>query len=256
MLPTVAVSLLLAPAVEADEVPLAPLLDPRVRRRVADRARELAAAGVPSHWREVERARRHRRPRAVARLRPPERGALRLPDPLPPGAAAAGARRAARRPRARIAPAIPGRGMVGSALLILPPETPMEMPMKTAEDIESYLIQMEAQYEAVGDGVWVVKDMGPELVLSIADSVLVFRMKVLDTGVVLAPKLEQLFRKLLELNAEEMLHGAYGLEPRGAVVVTDALQLENLDFNEFQATLEDIGMAVSNHYPTLSKYTA
>jgi hypothetical protein len=128
--------------------------------------------------------------------------------------------------------------------------------MKNAEDIESYLAHMETQYEAVGEGIWVIKEIGPELVLSMADSVLVFRMKVMDAGSVPAARREQLFRKLLELNAEEMLHGAYGLESGGAIVVTDALQLQNLDYNEFQATVDDIGMAVRNHYPELSSFTA
>ena len=128
--------------------------------------------------------------------------------------------------------------------------------MKSAEDIESYLVNMEAQYEAVGDGIWVIKDIGPGLVLSIADSVLVFRMKVMEIGGVGAERREELYRKLLELNAEEMLHGAYGLESDGAVVVTDALQLQNLDYNEFQATVDDIGMAVRNHYPELSSFIA
>jgi hypothetical protein len=128
--------------------------------------------------------------------------------------------------------------------------------MKNAEDIESYLVNMEAQYEAVGDGIWVIKDIGPGLVLSIADSVLVFRMKVMEVGGVDTRRREELFRKLLELNAEEMLHGAYGLESGGAVVVTDALPLENLDYNEFQATVDDIGLAVRNHYPELSSFIA
>lgn len=128
--------------------------------------------------------------------------------------------------------------------------------MKNAEDIESYLVNMEAQYEAVGDGIWVIKDIGPGLVLSIADSVLVFRMKVMEVGGVDARRREEFYRKLLELNAEEMLHGAYGLETGGVVVVTDALQLQNLDYNEFQATVDDIGLAVRNHYPELSSFIA
>jgi hypothetical protein len=127
--------------------------------------------------------------------------------------------------------------------------------MRNADDIESYLIRMEVHYEAVGDGIWVVKDVGPDLVLSLAESVAVFRVKVLELDKVPAGRREELYRRLLEFNAEEMLHGAYGVE-NGAVVVTSALQLENLDFNEFQATLDDIGMAVSNHYHELAKYAA
>ncbi len=127
--------------------------------------------------------------------------------------------------------------------------------MRNAEDIESYLIRMEAHFEPVGEGIWVVKDLGADLVISLADSVAVFRVKVFDAGKVPAGKREELYRRLLELNAREMLHGAYGLE-QGSVVVTDALQLENLDYNEFQATLDDIGLAVTNHLPQLSTFIA
>jgi hypothetical protein len=124
--------------------------------------------------------------------------------------------------------------------------------MKSAEDIESFLIRSDVDYELVGESIWLVKDGETDLVLSIAGSVLVFRVKVLALDKVAPTQNEKLFRQLLQLNASEMLHGAYGIE-EGAVVVTDALQLENLDYNEFQATMEDIGMAVTKHYPTLSR---
>ena len=127
--------------------------------------------------------------------------------------------------------------------------------MRKAEDIESYLIQMEVPYETMGDGVWKIKDLGPEVMVSIADSVVAFRLKVMETAQIPQPKREAFFHQLLELNATDMLHGAYGLE-QGNVVVTDALELENLDFNEFQSTLDDIGMAVSNHHRTLAKFLA
>ena len=127
--------------------------------------------------------------------------------------------------------------------------------MRAAEDVESYLIQMEAQYEPLGDNMWVVKGIGPDLVLSIAGPVVVFRMKVIEADKVPERKREELYQTLLELNAGEMLHSAYGLEG-GSVVATAALQLENLDFNEFQAAMDDLGLAVANHYPTLSKLAA
>ena len=127
--------------------------------------------------------------------------------------------------------------------------------MKTAEDIESYLIQMEAQYESVGEEMWVVKDIGPDLVLSMGGPVLVFRIKVTDLDKIPQKRKEKLYRTLLELNVGEMLHGAYGIEG-DSIIVTAALQLENLDFNEFQAVMDDIGMAVTNHYDMLSTLAA
>ena len=127
--------------------------------------------------------------------------------------------------------------------------------MKTAEDVESYLIQMDANYEAVQERLWVIKDMGPDVVISMSDPMLVFRAKVLDASKVPGEKRTELFQKLLELNVTDMLHGSYGLE-EGAVVITNALPLENLDFNEFQSTVDDIGMALTNHYQTLSALAA
>ena len=125
--------------------------------------------------------------------------------------------------------------------------------MKTAENIESYLIEMDANYDIVGDNIWIIKDTGPDLVISIAGPVLVFRVKLMDEDRITSGKEIALFRELLGLNAREMLHGSYGLE-EGAVVMTAALQLANLDYNEFQATMEDMSMAAAKHYPVLSRY--
>ena len=127
--------------------------------------------------------------------------------------------------------------------------------MKTAEDVESYLVQMDASYEAVQERLWVIKDMGPDVVVSMSDPMLVFRAKVLEVSTVPEEKLTVLYEKLLELNVQDMLHGSYGLE-KGSVVITNALPLENLDFNEFQSTVDDIGMALTKHYQTLSALAA
>jgi hypothetical protein len=127
--------------------------------------------------------------------------------------------------------------------------------MKTAEDIESYLVRAGLPYESVKPGLWVVQlgEYG-RLALSLAGPVVAFRVKVLDVP----PKdakgtREELFRALLSLNTTEMVHGAFGLEGE-AVVIVDALELENLDFNEFQAVIDDMSMAVSKHHPTLKSY--
>ena len=44
-----------------------------------------------------------------------------------------------------------------------------------------------------------------------------------------------------------MVHGAFGLEG-DTVVVVHALELENLDLNEFQAVVDDMSMAVGKHH--------
>jgi hypothetical protein len=124
--------------------------------------------------------------------------------------------------------------------------------MKSAEDVESYLLRMGVPYETVNPGIWLVKTDGqgtPALAISLAGPVVAFRLKVMDL-----PKTgrEELYRTLLSLNTTEMVHGAYGLEG-DAVVIVHALELENLDLNEFQAVIDDMAMAVAKHQPQLAR---
>ena len=122
--------------------------------------------------------------------------------------------------------------------------------MKTAEDVESYLLRMGVAYETVNAGLWLVKTDGPPLAVSLAGPVVAFRVKVMDL-----PKTgrDELYRTLLSLNTTEMVHGAFGLEG-DTVVIVCALELENLDLNEFQAVIDDMSMAVAKHQPQLARF--
>jgi hypothetical protein len=120
--------------------------------------------------------------------------------------------------------------------------------MKSAEDVESYLLRMDVAHETVKPGIWVVKTDGSPLVVSLAGPVVAFRLKVMElprTG------REELYRTLLGLNTTEMVHGAFGLEG-DSVVIVHALELENLDLNELQAVIDDMSMAVAKHQSTLA----
>jgi hypothetical protein len=124
--------------------------------------------------------------------------------------------------------------------------------MKSAEDIESYLLRMGIAHETIKPGIWLVKLDGADLVVSIAGPVVAFRLKVMElprTG------REELYRTLLGLNTTEMVHGAFGLEG-DTVVVVHALELANLDLNEFQAVVDDMSMAMAKHHHTLSRFHA
>lgn len=124
--------------------------------------------------------------------------------------------------------------------------------MKTAADVQAYLMKMELPSEEPREGTWVVTGLDgvDNLVISLAGPVLVFRVKVMAIP---HNSREELFRTLLELNATEMMHGAYGIEG-DSVVIMDALQLENLDYNEFAATVDDITLAVASHHGRLAKF--
>lgn len=120
--------------------------------------------------------------------------------------------------------------------------------MVTAQDIESYLIRMGVEYKSIADNTWMINDEYDtidNLVISLNDPIVLFHVRLMEIPE--GTDRLRLFETLLRLNAEDMLHGAYGLEGN-CVVVTDTLQAENLDFNEFQASVEAVLMSIALHY--------
>jgi len=78
-----------------------------------------------------------------------------------------------------------------------------------------------------------------------------FRVKVMDLP---AKRTAEFMEKLLRLNASDLVHGAYALDEDGSVLLVDTLQATTLDIEEFQASLDAIGLALAQHYPILSAY--
>lgn len=128
--------------------------------------------------------------------------------------------------------------------------------MRTREDIEAYLHRSGHPHREVADDTWLVTDPSDgreHIVLRLADGLVIFRLKVLELERVDPKRREEFFEQLLRLNAEDMVHGAYGASD-GSLVITATLRLENLDFSEFSGTLDDFIVAVTNHYPKLREY--
>lgn len=131
--------------------------------------------------------------------------------------------------------------------------------MIAKEDIESWLIRTELDFEEIDDGIWMVRPTGgeeatavpePPVMLSYQPPVILMRAAMRDAPEAEDQKLE-LYRRLLELNATDLVHGSYGLED-GEVVISDTLELETLDFEEFRASLESLTLAVTSHGPELA----
>ncbi|MEO0326555.1 MAG: hypothetical protein AAF447_26650 [Myxococcota bacterium] len=137
--------------------------------------------------------------------------------------------------------------------------------MATREDIESYLLRSSLSYKTIGDGesedgaTWLVRETTlPEdetgaIVVSVSAPLCLLRVKVLETASV--DRKAELYERLLELNASELVHASYGLSD-GSVVLTAGHLLEELDYNEFQGSIDEISLALTNHYETLAGYRA
>lgn len=118
--------------------------------------------------------------------------------------------------------------------------------MVTREDLESFLIRMDLEYDEVDEGMYLVRSRngGPPIVVHHSPPLLLLRMKVMDLPV--AEGSAELYRALLELNATDVVHGAYGIE-EDELILSDTLELETLDFHEVQASVESMQLAASGH---------
>jgi hypothetical protein len=118
--------------------------------------------------------------------------------------------------------------------------------MVTRDDLESYLIRMDLDFDEVDEGMYLVQhpNDGPPVVVHHTPPLLVARLKVMTVPE--GRDLGKLFENLLVWNATDVVHGAYGIE-EGDLVLTDTLELETLDFPELQASLESMQMAAASH---------
>ena len=119
--------------------------------------------------------------------------------------------------------------------------------MVTREDLESFLMRMDLEYREVEPGMFLVqgRNSGLAMVVHHAESVLLIRLKLMDMPAPEDGKLD-LYRTLLELNASDVVHGAYGIEDN-ELIISDTLELETLDFHELRASMESIELAAMSH---------
>lgn len=109
--------------------------------------------------------------------------------------------------------------------------------MLNRDDIEGFLDRLTTEgvdYEEIESGLWVVRPGGNlelDVVVHYSPPVVLLRVKVMnvpaDDG-----KCADLNRRLLELNANDLVHGAYGIT-QDSIVLTEALELEPSTMKNF-----------------------
>jgi hypothetical protein len=130
--------------------------------------------------------------------------------------------------------------------------------MVTKEDLEGFLDRLQvdgASYTEIESGMWVVHPGGQldsDVVVHYSPPVVLLRLKVMDL-----PKdessLATLSRRLLQFNASELVHGSYGIEG-DSIVLTEAMELSHLDYEEFLAAYESMTLALASHLRELAPY--
>jgi hypothetical protein len=130
--------------------------------------------------------------------------------------------------------------------------------MVTKEEVEGFLDRLSsegASFSEVEPGLWIVKPSGEldfNVVVHFSPPVVLIRVKVM-TLPSNAEAVATLSRRLLELNATDLVHGSYGIENE-SIVMTEALELSHLDYEEFQAAYESITVTLASHIRELGTF--
>lgn len=125
------------------------------------------------------------------------------------------------------------------------PSAPMAF---TDDALERHLDRLSRRWERTEDGTYLIASGAAPAAIALraAGPVLVARIGIGPVGAGGEP----LLRRLLEFNAQKLLHAAYGLEGE-VIVLSAALETENLDTNELEAVLEDVDLALAEQVPEL-----
>lgn len=125
--------------------------------------------------------------------------------------------------------------------------------MISRDRVESYLVKLSLTFQEVNQGTWLIRDpqKGLEnLLIVLSEPLVIMRMQVMEvppTGTA------ALFEELLRLNATDMVHGAYAVDGKNVIII-DTLEADTMDLEEFEASIDAIGLAIAHHYRVLAHY--
>jgi hypothetical protein len=114
--------------------------------------------------------------------------------------------------------------------------------------IKDYLMQLDFNitYENSQDGILMISKESEgikNLILGIAPPILIMEQYIFN----IKNNNEEVFRKLLQKN-RDIIHGAFVLDETGQkVIFRDTLQIENLDLNELEASLNSLSLLLSEY---------
>ena len=124
--------------------------------------------------------------------------------------------------------------------------------MASVSDVEAYLRRLDRTFEKVQEDTFLV-GLGPgqpPAVLKISPPVLVAQVDVAEAPSGNTALEAKLFRRLLELNATDLVYVSFGID-RERIVIDAALELSTLDLNELDGVLAGLDLAIAEHVPHL-----
>ena len=122
--------------------------------------------------------------------------------------------------------------------------------------IKEYLLQLDFDIirENPQDGIMVIEKESAgvkNMILGIAQPILIMEQYIFKIN----NKNEEVFKSLLQKN-RDIIHGAFVLDESGSkVIFRDTLQIENLDLNELEGTLNSLSLLMSEYSDQIIKFS-
>ncbi|WP_026703880.1 YbjN domain-containing protein [Flavobacterium soli] len=116
------------------------------------------------------------------------------------------------------------------------------------DTVKNYLqaLQLDIKHENQKEGIFIVsneQDGILNLIICVAHPIVIFEQFIFE---IKNPQ-NEVYKALLQKN-RDIIHGAFVLDDSGRkVIFRDSLQLENLDQNEFGATLNSLSLLLSEY---------
>lgn len=124
------------------------------------------------------------------------------------------------------------------------------------DKVKNYILELNylITYENADDGLIAIEKETEgikNLVLGIADPLLIVEQFILEIN----NGSTEVYKSLLQKN-RDIIHGAFVLDTSGKkIIFRNTHELENLDLNELEATLNSLGLLLSEYSEELIKFS-
>ena len=125
---------------------------------------------------------------------------------------------------------------------------------KNYQKVKNYLLDLEYSIDAESEsnGTFIIsrEDEGiKNMVIACADPILIMEQPLF----VLKHETANVLKELLKKN-REIVHGAFALDENNWVLFRDTLQIENLDLNELEGSLNSLSILLSEYGQKLVEF--
>ncbi|MCR4560184.1 MAG: YbjN domain-containing protein [Bacteroidales bacterium] len=125
---------------------------------------------------------------------------------------------------------------------------------KNYQKVKNYLLDLEYSIDAESEsnGTFIIsrEDEGiKNMVIACADPILIMEQPLF----VLKHETAGVLKELLKKN-REIVHGAFALDENNRVLFRDTLQIENLDLNELEGSLNSLSILLSEYGQNLVEF--